>query len=277
MPSGHDRVMSERPALTSRMIGPYDPIMRFFMSPRSPLLSAGSTLLSAAVLVASLAGAVLPAGAQGVPRDHPSLTPDRKAPSDRVPAEPGPGRGSRAEKPLPGGGVGVDLTAPPAGQQAAVTLEQLFERLKTAKRPEAGQRIAREIEGRWLQSGSDTVDLLMARALAAIKANDTALALDLLDAIVTLKPDYAEGWNKRATVHFVRKDIGRSVADIEAVLRLEPRHYGALYGLATLMKELGDKKRALAAYRQALALNPFLSEVEKQVKDLSLEVDGRDL
>lgn len=196
--------------------------------------------------------------------------------SDRVAPDPG-GPQLRPTLPPEGGGKAGERVEAPREAPAPPTLDELFDRLKTAKRPEAGQRIAREIEHRWLESGSDTIDLLMARALTAMKANEMPLALDLLDAVVTLKPDYVEGWNKRATVLYARKDLGRSVADIETALRLEPRHFGALYGLATLMKDLGRKKEALAAYRRALELNPHLPNAEKDIKELSAEFDGRDL
>ncbi len=108
----------------------------------------------------------------------------------------------------------------------------------------------------WLESGSDTVDLLMERTLKAMDEKNYSLALDFLDRIVTLEPDYVEGWNKRATVFYLTDDYGKSVSDIERVLSIEPRHFGALAGLGTILRELGDDKRALEAYRQALALDP---------------------
>ncbi|MEJ1160243.1 tetratricopeptide repeat protein [Prosthecomicrobium sp. N25] len=209
------------------------------------------SLIAAGLSAGLLLGAAA-AGAQTLPPDHPPV------PQDRVP------QGDAADLPEP--------REPPT-----VTLDDLFDRLKKAKRPEAAASVSREIEARWLASGSDTVDLLMIRALTAIKAKDMALAMDLLDAIVTLKPDYVEGWNKRATLHYSRKDLGRSLADIEMTLRLEPRHYGALYGLATVFKDLGQKDKALDAYRKVLALNPQMPNVEKEIKELATEVEGRDL
>lgn len=158
-----------------------------------------------------------------------------------------------------------------------VAIDQLFDRLKSARSPEAAQRITQQIEARWLVSGSDTIDLLMARVMAAMRANDAALSLDLLDAILTLKPDYAEGWHKRARVHFAQKDIGRSMADLEMALRLEPRNYNAMQGLAALLKEVGDKKRAIEVYRRLLAVHPQLPNVEKDMNELVAEVEGREL
>ena len=81
---------------------------------------------------------------------------------------------------------------------------------------------------------SDTTDLLMARVQKAIENKDLALALKLLDAVVKIKPDYIEAWNRRATIYYMQKDYGRSLADIRQVLRLEPRHFGALTGLGLI-------------------------------------------
>lgn len=257
------------------MVGPYNPVMRFFMSTTRPAAIAALAALLAAG--PALLPATLPAGAQTLPPDHPPVPPQPKAAPDRVTPDPAPEPPKRGIDRVPAERAAPDLELPQVGEAPDVTIDQLFDRLKKAKRPEQGKRIAREIEMRWLASGSDTIDLLMARSISAMKANEMVLALDLLDAVITLKPDYAEAWNKRATVHFARKNLGASVADIEAALRLEPRHFGALFGLATLMKEFGDKKGALAAYRRALELNPYLPDVEKTMKELTLEVEGREL
>jgi tetratricopeptide (TPR) repeat protein len=130
----------------------------------------------------------------------------------------------------------------------------------------------------WLKSGSDTVDLMMEWTQQAVKDKNYPLALDYLDRIVTLKPDYVEGWNTRATVYYLREDYGRALADIEKTLRIEPRHFGALTGLGTIMREIGDDKRALEVYRKVLVLDPHLESVKDAIKELSDQgVEGRDL
>ncbi len=158
--------------------------------------------------------------------------------------------------------------ADPVVQSRAEKLDAAFEALKSATDETSANRAESEIITLWLQSGSDTVDLLMTWSLQAIEDKDYATALDFLDRIVTLKPDYAEGWNKRATVYYLTDKYSLSVADIERVLVIEPRHFGALSGLGSIFREIGDDKRAMEAYGQALALDPHLESVKKALKEL---------
>ncbi len=98
-----------------------------------------------------------------------------------------------------------------------------------------------------------------------------------MDEVVSLKPDFVEGWNRRATLYYLQNDYTRSMSDIEQVLAREPRHFGALAGLGMIMQELGDEKRALDAFRKALAINPHLEKVPDLVKTLTEKVEGRDI
>ena len=140
---------------------------------------------------------------------------------------------------------------------------------------------AKHVEGRiwalWSQTASDTTALLMTRAKTALDAKQVDLSLQLLSAVVKLRPDYVEGWNRRATLYYLQNDYTRSLQDIEQVLIREPRHFGALAGLGMIMQELGDDKRALDAFRKALAVNPHLEKVPELVKTLTEKVEGRDI
>ena len=78
-------------------------------------------------------------------------------------------------------------------------------------------------------------------------------------------------------VYYLKNDYGHSLADIEQVLVREPRHFGALAGLGMIMQDIGDEKRALDAFREALAVNPYLEKVPELVKTLSEKVEGRDI
>jgi tetratricopeptide (TPR) repeat protein len=160
------------------------------------------------------------------------------------------------------------LTGPVEELSRAQQLDALFETLKAAKDEEAANAAENSIAALWLDSGSATVDLLMEWTLAAVKEKNYPLALDYLDRILTLKPDYVEGWNTRATVYFMTEDLGRALADIERVLAIEPRHFGALSGLGTILREIGDEKRALEVYRRAIAVDPHLPNVKKAIDDL---------
>ena len=156
-------------------------------------------------------------------------------------------------------------------------LDFLFGALKAAPDEASAKHVEGQIWALWTQTRSDTAALLMLRAKAAMDAKNMGVALKLLDAVVKLKPDYVEGWNRRATVYFLQNDYTRSVSDIEQVLVREPRHFGALAGLGMIMQELGDEKRALDAFRRALAINPHLDKVPELVKTLTEKVEGRDI
>lgn len=155
------------------------------------------------------------------------------------------------------------------------SLDQLFKTLATPGDAAIGEAAEGEIERRWLQSGSDTIDLLMLWAQQAIAAKDYPRANDFLDAVTTLKPSYAEGWNRRATLFFLEQQYGKALSDIEKVLAIEPRHFGALAGLGLILQEIDQKPTALAALKKALAINPYLDDsVKNAVRDLEPSVEG---
>ena len=149
-----------------------------------------------------------------------------------------------------------------------IDLDGLFEKLKNAPDAASAAFTSHAIEQRWARSGSDTADLLMERANAALAAGDRALSIEILDRIIYLDPDWAEGWNRRATVFFLEEDYARSVADIEEVLRREPRHFGALMGLAAILEHIGNERKALSAYERVLAIYPTLPAAQKAAERL---------
>jgi tetratricopeptide (TPR) repeat protein len=170
-----------------------------------------------------------------------------------------------------------EALAAPETQSREEKLEALFLALASAPSTEEAKRIERDILEIWLQSGSDTVDLLMEWTLEAMEAEDYPRALDFLDRIVTLEPRYAEGWNKRATVHFMNDDLPKSIADLEMVLAIEPRHFGALAGLGAILDELEEDELALSAFRRALELDPFMEDVQEAIDDIEKESGGHDI
>jgi tetratricopeptide (TPR) repeat protein len=159
----------------------------------------------------------------------------------------------------------------------AHNIDFLFGALKAAPDDETAKAIEQRIWALWMHSRSDTANLLMTRVQKAIEEKDLDLAIKLLDAIVKIKPDYIEAWNRRATIYYMKKDYGRSIADIREVLRREPRHFGALTGLGLILQDIGDDKQALEVYRRALAVYPRLERVPDIVKTLTEKVEGRDI
>jgi tetratricopeptide (TPR) repeat protein len=157
------------------------------------------------------------------------------------------------------------------------SLDFLFGALKAAPDDVSAKHVEARIWAIWLQTPSDTAALLMTRAKAAVDGQKIDVAIKLLDAVIKLRPDYVEAWNRRATLYYMQNDYGRSLADIREVLIREPRHFGALAGLGMIMQEIGDEKRALDAYRKALAINPHLDKIPEQVKSLTEKVEGRDI
>lgn len=191
-----------------------------------------------------LSGAALPARAETVPG---ALPPDAAPPA---------------------------ATPPPAAPTRQGRLDQLFTELKRERNEKAAERIAGRIWNEWNQSGSASIDLMMQWAQKATEDQKFDVALDFLDQVVTLQPDYAEGWNRRATVHFLMKNYGKSMADIDRTLQLEPRHFGALSGLAQIMTETGHEQSALEAWQKVLAIYPMMRSAQNQVSTLSEELAG---
>src|ERR1700687_1835008 len=152
--------------------------------------------------------------------------------------------------------------------QGTVNLDRLFEALKVAPDDESAKYVENRIWAMWIATDSDTTTLLMSRVKAAVDAKDLDLGIKLLTAIIEIKPDYIEAWNRRATLYYMKKDFDRSLGDIHEVLKREPRHFGALSGLGMIMQEVGDDKHALDAFRRALAGHPRLEHIPDLVKQL---------
>jgi tetratricopeptide (TPR) repeat protein len=218
------------------------------MAPRFPTVTGFGILLAAMIAIGPVA-----ASAQERVQDRPAPPKQQR----KIPEPP-------AKLPK----VGADKTR---------GLDFLFGALKVAPDEESSKHVEARIWALWSQTSSDTTALLMTRAKAAMEAKQMDVALKLLDAVVKLKPDYIEGWNRRATLYYLQNDYTRSLQDIQQVLVREPRHFAALAGLGMIMQELGDDKRALDAFRKALAINPHLEKVPELVKSLSEKVEGRDI
>ena len=202
-----------------------------------------------------LAGAATAALAQGL------------AGRERSPSLPDAGR-----SPRPPARCAAGAEARRAGAQESVrkpVLDEFFERLAAAKDEEEADGIAGAIDGWFQRSGSDTADLLMSRALSALHRKENKTAVDVLDKLVVIEPQWAEAWSQRATARFMNGDRAGAVEDLGHALSREPRHFGALSGLGSILYNMGFEKRALEVFRRALAIRPHQSEVKQMIDKLA--------
>jgi tetratricopeptide (TPR) repeat protein len=195
----------------------------------------------ASLLTVSLSLVTLPAGAQDKPRPQPDPAPAAR------------------QAPRPS------------------TLDELFDRLSKAESEREAQGIAALIDRRFSRSGSDTADLLLSRATEAFKEKNYPLAIELLDRILVLQPNWAEAWYRRATLFYQLDDPAGAMADLYQALKLEPRHFSAWTGLGHILMSSEDKPRALEAFRRALKINPQVEMLQTMVMRLDREVAGQDL
>lgn len=203
---------------------------------------------------------------QGLPELPPQEDPDSPplSPEDMIPEKPS------AEEALPD--LGKDQNA---AQKKQAELDHLFDVLRKTSDVKEAAKISRQIQGLWSQSGSDTIDLLMQWAEDGINEQNYALALDFLDNVVALKPDYAEGWARRAAVHMQLNDLKLAMIDLHQSLTLEPRNYNALFLVGSILEMTGRNKLALQAYEDALKFYPQMHRAQKRVGDILEDETGQ--
>ncbi|SES33215.1 hypothetical protein SAMN03159406_03471 [Rhizobium sp. NFR03] len=176
----------------------------------------------------------------------------------------------------------VPTAGSPAGKPAepeklptrAEKLDTLFAALKRERDAEKARGIAEQIRLEWQDSGSATVNLLMQWAAKAVADSKQPSALDLYDQVIALAPDYVEGWNQRATLHYQMSNYRKSMSDINRVLALEPRHFGALAGMAAILTASGKDELALRAWEQFLTVYPAERKAQEQVGELEEKLAG---
>lgn len=166
------------------------------------------------------------------------------------------------------------LPGAPQPFELAKDLDGLFDQLAKTRDQKRAERISSRIWEEWQTSDSRSIDLLTTWARSASGRKRFGAALDLLDQVIALRPDYAEGFNQRATLHYMMQSYGKSISDIERTLALEPRHYGALSGLASIFEQIGDKERALETWYRVLAIYPALKNAQDAVIRLEEELTG---
>ena len=151
----------------------------------------------------------------------------------------------------------------------------LFDRLQQELTPQEAFEVDQRIWLLWLHSEDSAVNRLMAQGVIAMQRGALERALSRFDEIVKRAPGFAEGWNKRATVLYMMGRHRESVADVQQVLSLEPRHYGALSGLGMILVALDREEDALAWLRRALELNPYLDGVRHLADRIGERLKGK--
>ncbi len=170
--------------------------------------------------------------------------------------------------------LSLTISAPAAGQEA--DQDELIERLKNST-PETYAVIEREVVRAWSLSGSSSMDLLLQRGRDALETGDYDVAVEHFTALTDHAPEFAEGFNGRATAYFHLERYGPALADLERVLALNPDHFSALTGLGIILEELGYKAEALEAFRASMAIHPHRDDVISAVERLEKEVGGQQL
>ena len=181
----------------------------------------------------------------------------------------------RAAASLPVLFFGLLLPISPSADQNDPGLDALFERIAVTDDPEEATVIQSKIWRIWVRAEQAEIDRLMEKGIEALATNELERAIDLFTEIVEKSPNFAEGWNKRATAYYLNGDFNASVRDIERTLALEPRHFGAVSGMGLIFLSQGDNVGALQAFTRVLEINPHAEGAREQVRRLNQALQGQ--
>lgn len=173
-------------------------------------------------------------------------------------------------------GIAVACSGPSARPTADPELAALFTQLRASDNATDAGIIENQIWARWTTSGSETIDVLMERASAAEAAGDRGLAREFLVQTTELAPQFAEAWYRRAALAYEQQDYAGAIRGIEETLKREPNHFAAFADLGVIYEEMGQDRAALAAYRAALAIHPFLTSALQGEQRLSARLNGEE-
>ena len=151
------------------------------------------------------------------------------------------------------------------------TLDQLFAELQDPA-TEDWKSVEQKIWKEWSKSGSRSMDLLLERGRDAMALGDYEAAVEHLSALIDHAPEFAEGWNARATAFYLMDQYGLCVADIQQFLALNPRHFGAMAGLATILERTGRLKDALTVYTKAMEIHPHLAGGTEAIERIQAQI-----
>ncbi len=223
----------------------------------SALVRISASLVAAATLAAACGQPAAKEVAAGADKDKPSVAAQADALSAKPTGEAKPGE----EK----------------GKELGNVSQELLDKLKTTDSDAEAARLEEEIWDAWLVSGSGTVDILMKRGLEYQEQEDVEGAREMFDRVIAIRPEYAEGWNRRALLFFNDGKYDEAVADLESTLVHEPRHFGAWIGLGMIFESIERPEAALLAYRKALEVHPNAAAAKQGEKRLIRIVEGMPL
>ncbi|MDA9930330.1 tetratricopeptide repeat protein [Alphaproteobacteria bacterium] len=170
----------------------------------------------------------------------------------------------------------MPITAAKADQRDP-RLDVLFDALQRTADSRAANQLTKEIWDRWIAYDDGKAFRLMQNGIGLMNKGELNNAEKIFSQIVTSYPDYAEAWNKRATVRFMQGDESGSRRDIARVIDLEPRHFGALTGLGMIHIRSGDLQAALQSYEAAIHFNPHLVYAKQMIYELATKLKGQSL
>jgi len=167
------------------------------------------------------------------------------------------------------------VTGTVRADQTDSKLDGLFRQLRAASEPSAAQQAEASIWQIWVHNGDPEVDRRMAIGILSINHGQLNRSLASFDKIVDMAPNFAEGWNKRATVHYLMGNYDASVNDIQKTLALEPRHFGALSGMGLIFDAVGNGAAAVRVWERALEVHPHMQGIVPRLKELKRELTGK--
>ncbi len=170
--------------------------------------------------------------------------------------------------------TGLMLPATAGADQSSEMLDDLFGRLKASTNAIEAAAIEGLIWKVWIHRGVAEVDQNMTLGIVAMSEKNFAGSLSYFDRIVRRDPGFAEGWNKRATVHYLMGEFDSSVADIRKTLALEPRHFGALSGMGLIYDALGNSAAAVKVWEKALEINPHMAGIRHRIEEIRADSKG---
>ena len=171
---------------------------------------------------------------------------------------------------------GKDLTIR-SEEDRAEKLEDLFSSLRLAPDADSAYLVSEEVWAVFLQSGSQSVDFLLLRGIAAENRGDLKLARRMYNHVLRLQPEFAEGWSRSGHLAIAEEDLDRAVNDLTESLIREPRHFFALWTLGNLLEKMGRQDEAFEAYSEAQKVYPENVEIKSRVDALKEAVEGKAL